>query len=111
MKYECAYKSVYTYLKFSDHEEQMEVDHEPSAEMPVLDLKLTKEEEKQTLDPDEGFGEFDPGSSEQAELLKEKKVGLNAAFISNLIKEDLVPVVLFFSLLCLCVSSIISICC
>lgn len=82
MQYECVYKAVCVHLKFSDHEEQIEIDSEPLAEMPVLDLRLSEEEETQTLDLDEGFGEFDSGSNEHAELLKEKKVDFNILFIS-----------------------------
>lgn len=79
------------YVKSSDPEEEIEIDHEPHPdEMPVLDLKLPEEEEEQTLELDEGFGEFDPGSSEHAELLKEKKVGFQqfkAFQMLNIIKK------------------------
>lgn len=81
MQCECV-KPVYVLLKSSDHEEQMEIEREPPAEMPVLDLRLTEEEEKPTLDLDEGFGEFKTGSNVQAELLKKNKVVLNIFFIS-----------------------------
>lgn len=74
--------SVHVCFKLSDHEEQMEIDGEPSAEMPVLELRPTEEEEKQTLDLDEGFGELDSSSSEDAESLKEKKVCLNVLSVS-----------------------------
>lgn len=77
----------YVYLKLSDHEEQKEIDDEPPAEMPVLDLRLTEEEEKQTLDLDEGFGEFDSSSSD-TELLKEKKVFFFFFFLNILVLSD-----------------------
>ncbi|XP_053502261.1 telomerase protein component 1 isoform X2 [Ictalurus furcatus] len=60
----------------SDNEKQMEIDREPPAEIPVLDLRLTEEEETQTLELDEGFGEFDSSSDEHAEILTEKKYKL-----------------------------------
>lgn len=63
------YKAVHVHLKFSDDEEQMDAERE----MPVLDLRLTEEDEKQTLDLDEGFGDL--VSNDDAELLKENKVG------------------------------------
>lgn len=76
MLYECV-KSVYVHFKSSDNEKQMEIDREPTAEIPVLDLRLTEEEETQTLELDEGFGEFDSSSDEHAEILTEKKVVLS----------------------------------
>ncbi|TSK49623.1 Telomerase protein component 1 [Bagarius yarrelli] len=60
--------------EFSDPEEQKGMDGELQDEMPVLDLRLTEDEEKQTLDVDEGFGEFDSSSNQDAELLKEQKL-------------------------------------
>lgn len=73
-------KSVSVLLKSSAHEEQMESDGESPAEIPVLSLRLNEEEEKQTLELDEGFEEFDSGSNEAEELLKEKKVVLYILF-------------------------------
>ncbi|XP_034166297.2 telomerase protein component 1 isoform X2 [Pangasianodon hypophthalmus] len=74
-------------IQSSDHEEQMEIDREPPAERPVLDLRLTEEEEKQTLDLDEGFGEFDSSSKEHAELLKEKKYKLLNLVCCSLVQK------------------------
>ncbi|KAK3531414.1 hypothetical protein QTP70_019258 [Hemibagrus guttatus] len=77
--------------ELSDHEEQKEIDDKPPAEMPVLDLRLTEEEEKQTLDLDEGFGEFDSKSSEAAELLKEKKYKLLNLVCCSLVNKTISP--------------------
>ncbi|XP_047676292.1 telomerase protein component 1 isoform X2 [Tachysurus fulvidraco] len=62
--------------ELTDHDEQKEVNCEAPAEMPVLDLRQSEEEEKQMLDLDEGFGEFDSGWNKDAELLKENKYKL-----------------------------------
>ncbi|MCJ8740421.1 hypothetical protein PDJAM_G00058680 [Pangasius djambal] len=71
----------------SDHEDQMEIDREPPAERPVLDLRPTEEEEKQTLDLDEGFAEFDSSSNEHAELLKETKYKLLNLVCRSLVQK------------------------
>lgn len=52
--------------------------------MPVLDLRLTEEEEKQMLDLDEGFGEFDSGWNKDVELLKENKVDFKRFFVISI---------------------------
>ncbi|KAM9469250.1 telomerase protein component 1-like isoform 2-T2 [Clarias gariepinus] len=75
----------------SAHEEQMESDGESPAEIPVLSLRLNEEEEKQTLELDEGFGEFDSGSNEAEELLKEKKYKLLNVVCCSLVHKSQSP--------------------
>ncbi|KAF5895478.1 telomerase protein component 1-like, partial [Clarias magur] len=75
----------------SAHEEQMESEVESPAEIPVLSLRLTEEEEKQTLELDEGFGEFESGENEHEELLKEKKYKLLNLVCCSLIHKSQSP--------------------
>ncbi|KAF7699669.1 hypothetical protein HF521_002627 [Silurus meridionalis] len=77
--------------EFSDLEEQMQIDGELPAEIPVLDLRLSEEEEKQMLDVDEGFGEFDSTSDRDAELLAEKKYTLLKFVCSSLLHKNYLP--------------------
>ncbi|KAM9469252.1 telomerase protein component 1-like isoform 2-T2 [Clarias gariepinus] len=75
----------------SAHEEQMESDGESPAEIPVLSLRLNEEEEKQTLELDEGFEEFDSGSNEAEELWKEKKYKLLNLVCCSLVHKSQSP--------------------
>ncbi|XP_072513411.1 telomerase protein component 1-like isoform X2 [Salminus brasiliensis] len=75
-----------------------DVDHEdpadplPLSEMPVLELRLSKEREKWTIEPDEEFGELETDSGdEEADLLKDKKYKLLNMVCCSLVNKSCSP--------------------
>ncbi|XP_062873352.1 telomerase protein component 1-like [Trichomycterus rosablanca] len=75
----------------SDDEEQPEMDVDPPAEMPVLDLGLTEDGEKQKLDLSEEFGPVDTGSDDHAEILKETKYQFLNLVCCSLVQKKMKP--------------------
>ncbi|XP_076831908.1 telomerase protein component 1-like [Brachyhypopomus gauderio] len=72
------------------HEDLVEMDHGPS-EMPVLDLKMTERDQKQTVKLGEAFEIINTGTDEQAELLKERKYKLLNLVCCSLVNKNSAP--------------------
>ncbi|XP_036421241.1 telomerase protein component 1 isoform X2 [Colossoma macropomum] len=74
-----------------EREEEVEMDTALPSELPELDLKVSDEEEKQTVDLGEEFAVVDTRVDRKAELLKEKKNLLLNVVCCSLVNKSRAP--------------------